>query len=80
MIEEKNGVSTNLLILDEYLDSSLDIEGINEVMSILDQVFSETKNIILISHNPDIKNRIELLNRTVKIDIKDGFSVMEVTN
>ena len=80
MIEEKNGVSTNLLILDEYLDSSLDIEGINEVMSILDEVFSESKNIILISHNPDIKNRIELLNRTVKIDIRDGFSVMDVAS
>ena len=79
LIEEKNGVSTNLLILDEYLDSSLDIEGINEVMAILDEVFSETKNIILISHNPDIKNRVELLNRIVKIDLENGFSKMEIT-
>ena len=79
LIEEKNGVSTNLLILDEYLDSSLDIEGINEVMSILDEVFSSRKNIILISHNPDIKNRIELLNRIVKIDMEDGFSKMDIT-
>ena len=68
-----------MLILDEYLDSSLDIDGINEVMSILDEIFSETKDVILISHNPDIKNRIELLNRTIKMDIVDGFSVMEIT-
>ena len=79
LIEEKNGVSTNLLILDEYLDSSLDIEGINEVMSILDEIFSKTKDIILISHNPDIKNRIELLNRVVKIEMEDGFSKMDIT-
>ncbi len=79
LIEEKNGVSTNLLILDEYLDSSLDIDGINEVMSILDEVFSKTKNIVLISHNPDIKNRIELLNRIVKIEMVDGFSKMNFT-
>ncbi len=79
LIEEKNGVSTNLLILDEYLDSSLDIEGINEVMAILDEVFSTHKNIILISHNPDIKNRIELLNRIVKIEMEDGFSKMNIT-
>jgi len=74
LIEEKNGVSTNILILDEYLDSSLDLEGIDEVMSILDTVFSPRKDVILISHNPDIKNRLELLNRVIKIDLKDGFS------
>jgi DNA repair exonuclease SbcCD ATPase subunit len=74
LIEEKNGVSTNILILDEYLDSSLDLEGIDEVMSILDTIFSPRKDVVLISHNPDIKNRLELLNRVVKIEMVDGFS------
>jgi len=74
LIEEKNGISTNLLILDEYLDSSLDIDGIDEVMSILDEVFSDKKDVVLISHNPDIKNRLELLNRTIDISMEDGFS------
>jgi DNA repair exonuclease SbcCD ATPase subunit len=74
LIEEKNGISTNLLILDEYLDSSLDIDGIDEVMSILDEVFSDKKDVVLISHNPDIKNRLELLNRIIKVDTIDGFS------
>jgi len=80
LIEEKNGISTNLLILDEYLDSSLDIEGIDEVMSILDEVFSNSKDVVLISHNPDIKNRLELLNRIIKVENKDGFSVFDATS
>ncbi len=48
-------------------------------MSILDEVFSETKNIVLISHNPDIKNRVELLNRVIRINMVDGFSKMEIS-
>lgn len=77
LIEERNGVSTNLLILDEYLDSSLDIDGINEVLRILSEVFSETKDVVLISHNPDIKNRFELISRSFKAVSKDGFSSFE---
>jgi len=77
LIEERNGVSTNLLILDEYLDSSLDVDGINEVLKIISEVFSPKKDVILISHNPDIKNRFELLNRSIEIKQKDGFSFMD---
>ena len=78
LIEERNGVSTNLLILDEYLDSSLDVAGISEVLKILHEVFSPNKNIVLISHNPDIKSRIEYLNRNYNITLKDGFSDITV--
>lgn len=78
LIEEKNGVSTNLLILDEYLDSSLDLEGIDEVMIILDEIFSKNKDVILISHNPDIKNKSELLNRLVYVQNLDNFSWFEI--
>lgn len=77
LIEERNGVSTNLLILDEYLDSSLDVAGISEVLKILHDVFSPNKNIILISHNADIKSRIEYLNRNYQISMEDGFSKIE---
>jgi len=79
LIEEKNGISTNLLILDEYLDSSLDQEGIEEVMNILDSVFSSKKDVVLISHNTDIKNKLELLNRTIEVYSEDGFSSFLIT-
>ncbi|MCK5537933.1 MAG: hypothetical protein KAI79_13990 [Bacteroidales bacterium] len=74
LIEERNGISTNLLILDEYLDSSLDVEGIEEVLRILSEVFAPTKNIILISHNPDIKDRFDIVNRSYTATMVDGFS------
>ncbi len=77
LIEEKNGISTNLLILDEYLDSSLDVSGIDEVMVIIDEVFSKSKDVVLISHNPDIKNKLELLSRIIKVKQIDGFSSFE---
>jgi DNA repair exonuclease SbcCD ATPase subunit len=78
LIEERNGINTNLLILDEYLDSSLDVEGIEEVMNILSQVFGKSKDVILISHNPEIKSKLELLNRVIEIDQEEGFSIMKV--
>jgi DNA repair exonuclease SbcCD ATPase subunit len=45
----KNSVSTNLLVLDEVLDGSLDNGGIDEVMSLL-QSFENDANIFVISH------------------------------
>jgi len=75
LIEEKNGVSTNLLILDEYLDSSLDFEGISEVLKIIYEKFRPTKNIILISHNNEIKNS-EFISRKFIVQ-KDIFSKLK---
>ena len=49
----KNSVATNLLILDEVFDSSLDAEGTNELFKILRSLGSDT-NVFVISHKGDI--------------------------
>jgi len=77
LIETRNGVSTNLLILDEYMDSSLDVEGMDEALRIIFEVFSPTKNVILITHNNDIKSKDEIISRNFSIK-RDVFS--EMTN
>ena len=77
LIEERNGVKTNLLVLDEILDSSVDASGREELLGILKSEFSNTKNIIIISHNPEIKEKVELFDRLIHIDI-DKYSKLTV--
>ena len=59
----KNSTNTNLLILDETFDSSLDIEGVDNLMKILFTLDKNT-NTFIISHKPDMldgkmKSKIE---------------------
>jgi|TARA_B110000444_G_scaffold256056_1_gene291642 DNA repair exonuclease SbcCD ATPase subunit len=49
----KNSVSTNLLILDETFDSSLDHEGVDNLMKILYSL-DEDSNVFVISHKGEI--------------------------
>ena len=59
----KNSVSTNLLVLDETFDSSLDYEGVDNLMKIIYTLDNNT-NVFVISHKGDIldgkfENKIE---------------------
>ena len=49
----KNSVATNLLILDETFDSSLDYEGVDNLMKIIYSLGDDT-NVYVISHKGDI--------------------------
>jgi len=49
----KNSVATNLLILDETFDSSLDYDGVENLLKILNTLSNDT-NIFVISHKGDI--------------------------
>jgi DNA repair exonuclease SbcCD ATPase subunit len=49
----KNSVSTNLLILDEVFDSSLDTSGTEELLKILKDISGNT-NVFVISHKGEI--------------------------
>jgi len=48
----KNSTSTNLLVLDETFDSSLDTEGVDNLMKILNTLDEDT-NTFVISHKGD---------------------------
>lgn len=61
----KNSVATNLLILDETFDSSLDHEGVDNLMKIIYTLGDET-NIFVISHKRELlddkfENRLEIV-------------------
>ena len=49
----KNSVNTNLLLLDEVFDASLDNNGCDEFLKLLNQLDNET-NVFVISHKGDI--------------------------
>jgi ABC-type molybdenum transport system ATPase subunit/photorepair protein PhrA len=49
----KNSISTNLLILDETFDSSLDADGVENLLKILGTLSDDT-NIFVISHKGEI--------------------------
>ena len=48
----KNSISTNLLLLDEIFDSSLDGQGTDDLLKILNTL--EGENVFIISHKTDI--------------------------
>ena len=61
----KNSVATNLLILDETFDSSLDHEGVDNLMKIIYTLGDET-NIFIISHKRELlddkfENKLEIV-------------------
>ena len=49
----KNSTATNLLILDETFDSSLDNDGVDNLLKILNTLGDES-NVFVISHKPDL--------------------------
>lgn len=49
----KNSANTNLLILDETFDSSLDVDGVDNLIKILHTLKKDT-NVFIISHKQDM--------------------------
>lgn len=66
----KNSINTNLLILDEVFDSSLDSTGVDLLFPII-QSFTDKMNVFVISHKEQMVDRFE---RTIKFDKFKDFS------
>jgi DNA repair exonuclease SbcCD ATPase subunit len=67
----KNSVSTNLLLLDEVFDSSLDASATEELLKILKNIDKDT-NVFVISHKGDIL--IDKFHTNIKFDKVSDFS------
>lgn len=66
----RSGSRFDVAFLDEILDS-LDVEGCDRVMNLLNQMVSEIPNIFVITHNENLKNRFSTRLKVIK---KDGIS------
>jgi len=67
----KNSVSTNLLVLDEIFDSSLDSNGTEELLKILNSPSTDT-NVFVISHKSDIL--FDKFRSVIKFEKVNNFS------
>ena len=70
----KNSVNTNLLIMDEVFDSSLDGFGTEEFLKIIRYVIKDA-NIFVISHKTGMEDKFE---NHIKFEKVKGFSRVEV--
>ena len=68
----KNSTNTNLLIMDEVFDSSLDASGTDDFLKILNEL--ESQNIFVISHKGDVL--FDKFYSIVKFEKQNNFSKM----
>ena len=69
----KNSVNTNLLILDEIFDSSLDTAGTDYFLNLMNQ-FGENSNIFVISHKGD--QLFDKFRSVIRFEKRNDFSVI----
>tara|TARA_A100001035_G_scaffold154998_1_gene122352 strand:- start:9034 stop:10704 length:1671 start_codon:yes stop_codon:yes gene_type:complete len=69
----KNSANTNLLILDEVFDSSLDNNGTDYVMTLLNTIGEDT-NVFVISHKGD--QLFDKFRSVIKFEKRQNYSVM----
>lgn len=67
----RNSINTNLLIMDEVFDSSLDSNGTEEFMKILNQLTTDT-NTFIISHKGD--QLVDKFSNVIKFEKHKNFS------
>jgi DNA repair exonuclease SbcCD ATPase subunit len=70
----KNSVATNLLILDETFDSSLDDDGVDNLMKIIHTLGEET-NVFVISHKAELEDAA--FQRRIEFVKEKNFSKMK---
>jgi DNA repair exonuclease SbcCD ATPase subunit len=70
---EKNSVNTNLLILDEIFDSSLDTAGTDYFLNLMNS-FGDNSNIFVISHKGD--QLFDKFRSVIKFEKRSDFSII----
>ena len=69
----KNSVNTNLLLLDEIFDSSLDMNGTDYFLNLMDSL-GEHSNVFVISHKSD--QLFDKFKSVIKFEKRNDFSVI----
>ena len=67
----KNSANSNLLLLDEVLDGSLDVNGTDFIVGLLTELGDDT-NVFVISHNIDAI--VDKFDRVLRIEKRHDFS------
>jgi len=70
--KRKNSINTNLLLMDEVFDSSLDGDGIEGFLGLLQSIGGNT-NVFVISHNSTLLDKFD---RVLKFEKTQNFSTL----
>lgn len=73
----KNSINTNLLILDETFDASIDMDGVEDLLLILNDLNKNGVNVFVISHKGGLEDK---LRSTVRVKKVNQFSRFEIEN
>jgi DNA repair exonuclease SbcCD ATPase subunit len=73
----KNSVNTNLLLLDEIFDSSLDVAGTDYFLSVMDTL-GENTNVFVISHKGDVL--LDKFKNNIRFEKTNDFSSLVVNS
>lgn len=70
----KSRINCNILIIDEILDSSMDVEGIENFISLLNEQSNNQLNTFIISHKID--NIVDGFDHFIKMEKQDNFTTI----
>lgn len=73
--KHRNSCSTNLLILDEVFDSSLDTDGVDDLMKLVELLIGEKQTVFVISHRGE--QLIDRFENVMKVSKNKGFTQVE---
>lgn len=74
-IAQRSNISSNILILDEYIDSGIDALAVESILNILKGFTTSSKqNIFIISHRSEVSN--DLFDRVIELQKKNGISTI----
>lgn len=74
-IAQRSNISSNILILDEYIDSGIDSLAVESILQILKEfTIVNRQNIFIISHRSEINN--DVFDRIIELQKKDGISTI----
>lgn len=71
----RNSCNTNLLFLDEVFDSSLDSEGLEDLMKLINMLVTENQSVFIISHRGD--QLVDRFENVLKVTKHKGFTNYE---
>ena len=73
----RNGLNSNLLILDEYFDSAIDSLCVESIIGILKEYSkNQDQNVFVISHRPEVT--VEQFDRLVRVEKTDNIAHIKV--
>lgn len=78
-IAQRSNISSNILAIDEYIDSGIDTLAVESILSILKEfTVINNQNIFIISHRTEVNN--DMFDRIIELEKKNGISVIHYLN